>query len=93
MRKSDHLPDIVREVQTEIESFHSMLEASVIAAQLQDVRISEGDQYLLYMRNLPGKCKSFFSCIRMPRQCSNFSLEFRIFIPGPEFKVTRVQFM
>ena len=32
-----------------------MLEASVIAAQLQDVRISEGDQYLLYMRNLPGK--------------------------------------
>ena len=74
MRKSDHLPDIVREVQTEIESFHSMLEASVIAAQLQDV----GDQYLLYMRNLPGKCKSFFNCIRMPRQCSNFSLEFRI---------------
>ena len=50
VRKSDHLPDIVREVQTEIESFHSMLEASVIAAQLQDVRISEGDQYLLYMR-------------------------------------------
>ena len=47
VRKSDHLPDIVREVQTEIESFHSMLEASVIAAQLQDVRISEGDQYLL----------------------------------------------
>ena len=44
MRKSDHLPDIVREVQTEIESFHSMLEAFVIAAQLQDVRISEGDQ-------------------------------------------------
>ena len=32
VRKSDHLPDIVREVQTEIESFHSMLEASVIAA-------------------------------------------------------------
>ena len=58
-RKSDHLPDIVREVQTEIESFHSMLEASVIAAQLQDVRISEGDQYLLYMRNLPGKVQEF----------------------------------
>ena len=32
VRKSDHLPDIVREAQTEIESFHSMLEASVIAA-------------------------------------------------------------
>ena len=48
VKKSDHLPDIVREVQTDIESFHSMLEASVIAAQLQDVRISEGDQYLLY---------------------------------------------
>ena len=83
MKKSDHLPDIVREVQTEIESFHSMLEASVIAAQLQDVRISEGDQYLLYMRNLPGKVQ----------QCSNFFLEFRIFISEPEFKVTWVQFM
>ena len=59
VRKSDHLPDIMREVQTEIESFHSMLEASVIAAQLQDVRISEGDQYLLYMRNLPGKVQEF----------------------------------
>ena len=59
VRKSDDLPDIVREVQTEIESFHSMLEASVIAAQLQDVRISEGDQYLLYMRNLPGKVQEF----------------------------------
>ena len=59
VKKSDHLPDIVREVQTEIESFHSMLEASVIAAQLQDVRISEGDQYLLYMRNLPGKVQEF----------------------------------
>ena len=35
MKKSDHLPDIVREVQTEIESFHSMLEASVIAAWLK----------------------------------------------------------
>ena len=93
VRKSDHLPDIVREVQTEIESFHSMLEASVIAVQLQDVRISEGDQYLLYMRNLPGKVQEFFNCIRMPRQCSNFSLEFRIFLSEPEFKVTWVQFM
>ena len=64
VRKSDHLPDIVREVQTEIESFHSMLEASVIAAQLQDVRISEGDQYLLYMRNLPGKVQEFLQLHR-----------------------------
>ena len=56
VKKSDHLPD---EVQTEIESFHSMLEASVIAAQLQDVRMSEGGQYLLYMRNLPGKVQEF----------------------------------
>ena len=86
VKKFDYLPDIVREVQTEIESFHSMLEASVIAAQLQDVRISEGDQYLLYMRNLPGKVKSFFNCIRMPGQC-------RMFILEPEFKVTWVQFM
>ena len=39
------------------------------------------------------KCKSFFNCIRMPRQCSNFSLEFRIIISEPEFKVTWVQFM
>ena len=31
----------------------------MIAAQLQDVRISEGDQYLLYMRNLPGKVQEF----------------------------------
>ena len=64
VRKSDHLPDIVREVQTEIESFHSMLEASVIAAQLQDVRISEGDQYLLYMRNLPVKVQEFLQVHR-----------------------------
>ena len=31
----------------------------VIAAQLQDVRISEGDQYLLHLRNLPGKVQEF----------------------------------
>ena len=53
VKKTDHLPDIVREVQPEIDSFHSMLEASIIAGQLTDVRISEGDQFLLYMRNLP----------------------------------------
>ena len=50
VKKSDHLLDIVREVQTEIEPFHSMLKASLIAVQLQDVRISEGDQYLLYAK-------------------------------------------
>ena len=44
-KKSDHLPDIVREVQTEVESFHSIF----------DVRISE----VLYMRNLPGKVQEF----------------------------------
>ena len=59
VKKTDHLPDIVREVQTEIDSFHSMLEASIIADQLYDVRIGEGDQFLLYMRNLPGKVQAF----------------------------------
>ena len=49
----------------EIESFHSMLDASIIAGQLGDVRISEGDQILLYMRNLPNKVQSFSNCIRM----------------------------
>ena len=32
-----------------------MLDASVIVHQLGDVRISEGDQFLLYLRNLPSK--------------------------------------
>ena len=58
-RGLDHLPDIVREVETEIESFHAMLDASVIVGQLGDVRISEGDQFLLYMRNLPTKVQEF----------------------------------
>ena len=51
-RKTDHRLDMMRGVQIEIESFHSMLDASIIAVQLADVRISEGDQFLLYMRNL-----------------------------------------
>ena len=34
VKKTDHLPDVMREVQTEIDSFHSMLEASVIAVEL-----------------------------------------------------------
>ena len=42
----------------EIESFHAMLD-SVIVHQLGDVRISEGDQFLLYLRNLPSKVQEF----------------------------------
>ena len=49
------LIDVLREIQTEIESFHSMLEASVMARALVDLRINEGDQFLLYLRNLPEK--------------------------------------
>ena len=55
-RGVDHLLDIVREVESEIESFHAMLDASVIVGQLGDVRISEGDQFL---RNLPNKVQEF----------------------------------
>ena len=36
-----------------------MLDASVIVGQLGDVRISAGDQFLLYMRNLPSKVQEF----------------------------------
>ena len=54
-RSTGHLLDIIREVEAEIESFHAMLDASVIVHQLGDVRISEGDQFLLYLRNLPSK--------------------------------------
>ena len=54
-----HLLDIVREVESEIEAFHAMLDSSVIVGQLGDVRISEGDQFLLYMRNLPSKVQEF----------------------------------
>ena len=56
VRKSDHLPDIVREVQTEIEYFHSMLEASVIAALLQDVRIVKAIS--IYCKNEKSAWKS-----------------------------------
>ena len=34
----DGLIDVLREIQTEIESFHSMLEASVMARALVDLR-------------------------------------------------------
>ena len=36
-----------------------MLEASLIAGQLGDLRINEGDQYLLYLRNLPEKVAEY----------------------------------
>ena len=42
------LGDVLPEVSTEVESYHSMLEASLIAHQLQDLRVSDGDQFLLY---------------------------------------------
>ena len=59
--RTEHLLDIIREVESEseIESFHAMLDASVIVHQLGDVRISEGDQFLLYLRNLPSKVQEF----------------------------------
>ena len=58
-RGVEHLPDIAREVQSEIGSFHSMLDASVVVGQFGDVRISEGDQFLLYMTDLPTKVQEF----------------------------------
>ena len=48
VKKSD-LMDVLREIGAEIEGFHSMLEASLIAVQLTDLRINEGDQFLLYL--------------------------------------------
>ena len=61
VKKADRhlLLDVLREVSVEVESFHSMLEASFISAQLTDLRISENDQYLLYLRNLPEKVQEF----------------------------------
>ena len=50
--------DVLKEIQAEIEGFHSMLEASLIAGQLTDLRINEGDQFLLYLRNLPDNCSA-----------------------------------
>ena len=44
---------VLRKIQTEID--HSMLEASVMDRALVDLRINEGDQFLLYLRNLPEK--------------------------------------
>ena len=36
-----------------------MLEASLIAGQLADLRINEGNQFLLYVRNLPEKVAEY----------------------------------
>eukprot|EP00435_Cladocopium_sp_Y103_P070163 s625_g34.t1 len=55
-----HLPlDVLREVGAEIGSFHAMLEASLIAHQLADLRLTEGDQFLLYGRDLPDKVMEY----------------------------------
>ena len=51
--------DVLREIGAEIEGFHAMLEASLIAGQLTDLRINEGDHFLLYMRNLPDKVAEY----------------------------------
>ena len=59
VKRTEHLLDIIREVESEIESFHAMLDASVIVHMLGDVRISEGDQFLLYLRNLSPKVQEF----------------------------------
>ncbi len=63
----EHLPDIIRGVQPEIESFRSMLDASFIAGQWGDVRLSEGDHFLLIREIRQTKSRNFFSCMRMPR--------------------------
>ena len=61
VKKSERhlLMDVLREIGAEIEGFHSMLEASLIAGQLADLRINEGDQFLLYLRNLPEKVAEY----------------------------------
>ena len=64
VKRTEHLLDIIREVESEIESFHAMLDASVIVHQLGDVRISEGDQFLPYLRNLPSKVQEFLQVHR-----------------------------
>ena len=64
VKRTEHLLDIIREVESEVESFHAMLDASVIVHQLGDVRISEGDQFLLYLRNLPSKVQEFLQVHR-----------------------------
>ena len=43
------------EVSTEVESYNSMLEASLIRHPLQDLRVSQSDQFLFCPRNLLDK--------------------------------------
>ena len=64
VKRTEHLLGIIREVESEIESFHALLDASMIVHQLGDVRISEGDQFLLYLRNLPSKVQEFLQVHR-----------------------------
>ena len=61
VKKSERhlLMDVLREIGAEIEGFHSMLEASLIAGQLADLRMNEGDQFLLYLRNLLEKVAEY----------------------------------
>ena len=51
--------NVLREIGSEIEGFHSMLEASLIAGQLADLRINERDQFWLHLRNLPEKVAEY----------------------------------
>ena len=84
----------MREVQTEIDSFHSMLEASVIADQLYDVRIGEGDQFLLYMRNLPGKVQEFLQLHQNATTVRQLFVGVQHYTTSePEFRVTWDQSM
>lgn len=53
--------DNLREVETEISVFHNMLEASLIARQLNDLRIVDGDQFLLYLDTFQRKWRSTVS--------------------------------
>eukprot|EP00435_Cladocopium_sp_Y103_P063987 s649_g25.t1 len=53
VKKADKylLLDVLREeVGAEIESFHAMLEASLIYSQISDLRLNEGDQFMLYSK-------------------------------------------
>eukprot|EP00435_Cladocopium_sp_Y103_P007322 s5024_g2.t1 len=61
VKKADKnlLLDVLRDVGAEIESFHAMLDAFLIAHQLADLRLIQGDQFLLYSRNLPDKVMEY----------------------------------
>ena len=64
VKRTEHLLDIVREVESEIESFHAMLDASVIVHQLGDVRISEKEtSFCCIFEIYQVKSKSFSRCV------------------------------